>query len=258
MRCLLLKAFLVMLTLAAITFGQDKSDTQLLRFSDGATDRGNPEKYAPVLEALDKALAAEPNNPVFHYDLGMTYYNAGDFAKAATSFRRVTELRPDFAIGHNQLGVALLESHRDQEALKCFMTALRLKPHDPVMTVNAGFIYVRLGKFKDAVGLFEEARGAKEIADYPDYYVNLGYAYAKRKQYAESIEVLRKGIELDPAVVEPQYFLGIVYLWSNQRDAAIKQQKVVEKINPEIGRKLYREIFKDKLLVVGDDKWGNN
>ena len=184
----------------------------------------------------------------------MTYYKAGDFNGAADSFRRLTELLPDSAVAHNQLGVALLEAHRDQEALKSFTTALKLKPGDPVMMVNAGFIYVRLGKFKEAIELFEAAKGAKEIADHEDYYVNLGYSYAKRKRYMDAIEALRRGIELDPTAVDPQYFLGIVYLWANQKDAAIKQQKVVEKIDPEAGRKLYREVYRDKLLFVSDQK----
>jgi len=257
MQCLLLKAFLVMLMLTAVTFGQDKSDTQMLRFSDGGPDNYNPEKYAPVIEALDKALAAEPNNAIHHYDLGMTYYNAGDFAKAATSFRRFTELQPDIAVGYNQLGVALLEGHRDDEALKAFTTALKLKPGDPVMMVNAGFIYVRLAKFKEAIELFEKAKAAKEVSNYPDFYVNLGYAYAMRKRYNEALEVLNKAVELDPKVPEPQYFLGIVYLWSNHKDEAIKQQKVVEKLNYEIGRKLFREIYKDKLVDVADVQGAN-
>ncbi|HEX2640694.1 MAG TPA: tetratricopeptide repeat protein, partial [Pyrinomonadaceae bacterium] len=198
MRCLLLKAFLVMLSLAAVTFGQDKSDTQSFRFTDAGPNHNNPDPNDPAVEAIRKKLAAEPNNAISFYDLGMTYYKAGDFNGAADSFRRLTELLPDSAVAHNQLGVALLEAHRDQEALKSFTTALKLKPGDPVMMVNAGFIYVRLGKFKEAIELFEAAKGAKEIANFEDYYVNLAYSYAKRKRYADAIEALRRGIELDP------------------------------------------------------------
>lgn len=253
MRCLLLKVFLVILTAAVLNaYGQEGIDPQALRFNDGAVNLYNAEKYAPAIEALDRALALEPNNVVFHYNLGMTYFKSGEFAKAATSFRRVTQLRPDYAVGYNQLGVSLMETRQDEAALEAFNAALRLKPDDAVMQFNAGCIHNRLKNFKKAAELLEKAAASKVLDDYADLHANLAYAHAMRKQYKRAIPEIRRAVEIDPAAVEPQYFLGILYLTTNDRDAAIRQQKVVESINPEIGQKLYREIYKDKLLVVSE------
>lgn len=50
-----------------------------------------------AIAALRDSIAKEPQNPVYHFHLGLAYAKAGEGAKARVALERALELRPDFA-----------------------------------------------------------------------------------------------------------------------------------------------------------------
>ena len=46
---------------------------------------------------LSEALNQEPNNPAFHYHLGLVYAQGGEDGKARKSFQTALKLNPQFA-----------------------------------------------------------------------------------------------------------------------------------------------------------------
>ncbi len=62
--------------------------------------------YGSAIDLLLKALTQTPDNPTYHYHLGVAYQRSGNAAAAATQFRQVLKLDPGYVKGqeiHKQL-----------------------------------------------------------------------------------------------------------------------------------------------------------
>ncbi len=69
----------------------------------------------------------------------------------------------------------------------------------------------------------------------------------KRKK---AIEAFQTALRINPEASESRFFLAALYLANNDRASAIRQYAELKTQNAELAGKLYRAIFKDKLLVV--------
>ena len=71
------------------------------------------------------AVTAEtPNDPDAWYLLGRTKYNENRFSEAVSSFERALALHPNFIEAENNLGLALRETSKPQDAKAAFQTAI--------------------------------------------------------------------------------------------------------------------------------------
>ena len=50
-----------------------------------------------ALSAFERAVELAPNNPVYHYHLGLAHLKAGNEARGRASLRRALEIKSDFA-----------------------------------------------------------------------------------------------------------------------------------------------------------------
>jgi tetratricopeptide (TPR) repeat protein len=55
--------------------------------------------YGSAIDLLQKALVSTPDNPTYHYHLGVAYQRAKNPSSAATQFRQVLKLDPGYAKG---------------------------------------------------------------------------------------------------------------------------------------------------------------
>jgi Flp pilus assembly protein TadD len=62
------------------------------------------------------------------YDQGTAAIESGHFDRAVTSLGESVALKPDYAEGYNNLGIALASGGKLAEAIACWERALRLKP----------------------------------------------------------------------------------------------------------------------------------
>lgn len=89
------------------------------------TARGNP---ARGVELIQKALASIGGAAEPHVDLGNALRELGKREDAAESYRRALAIRPDFALAHACLGGLLSEMGRFEAALGHCRTAIALDP----------------------------------------------------------------------------------------------------------------------------------
>jgi len=53
--------------------------------------------YASAIDLLKEALDKQPNNPTYHYHIGLAYQKANDRARAKEHLERVLKLSPNYA-----------------------------------------------------------------------------------------------------------------------------------------------------------------
>ena len=106
--------------------------------------------------------------------------------QAIENYRRVIELAPDWIEAHINLGVALYQVGRIDEAQAAFQAAVRLDPENGISRYNLGCVLEERGKIGEAIEHLRHA--ASVIPDHPDVHFNLALAYEKRGQRASARE----------------------------------------------------------------------
>ena len=71
------------------------------------------------------------DSPKAVFNIGATYWNEKQFAKAEEAFRRAVTLDPSFAQAWKSLGYALLNDGKTDEAIKAFGKYVELEPSSP-------------------------------------------------------------------------------------------------------------------------------
>ena len=92
-----------------------------------------------------------------HADRALDMYERGRWAEAEAELRKAIALNPDQPEWHFNLGLTLEASERDAEALNCYERAVDLMPGQIDPLLAAGIVANRVGKFERAIEWFERA-----------------------------------------------------------------------------------------------------
>jgi len=122
--------------------------------------------------------------------------NRGDYDSAVRQYRKLLKRSPNDHELLNDLGVALLESDRVEEALDCFLRANRLT-ENAIHHNNIGRAYLRLRDFPKAIASFEKAFNLDP--DDPRPWFNLTVCYRLQKNHAKAREELKRFLLVYPS-----------------------------------------------------------
>src|SRR5438067_879354 len=106
-------------------------DTQLLdanrckQIADAQLNAGN---RLGALEYYEQAVHLRPDFAVAHNNVGIAWQLLGEWAKAETCHREAIYHRPQFARAYNNLGNALQRQEKWRPATEAFEQALALQP----------------------------------------------------------------------------------------------------------------------------------
>jgi len=112
--------------------------------------------YHDEVRMLRDCLAKRPANARAQYNLGIALAERGRQEEAKAAFRRTLKLKPTWAAAHNNLGVLLEQEGQLQEAIASYQAALRL---DPAGIIPANNLRAALAKPQGA-----QAHSASESA----------------------------------------------------------------------------------------------
>ena len=108
----------------------------------------------------------------------------------------------DFAQAHDNLGNALLQAGRLDEAMVQYRTALQIRPGNAKAYNNLGNVLLEKGKVDEAIVQYQTAL---EIdPGYPEGHNSFGYALIQKGRMDEAIAQFQAAIEGKPDYVEPQ------------------------------------------------------
>jgi tetratricopeptide (TPR) repeat protein len=101
----------------------------------------------------------------------------GMLEQAVENYRRVIELAPDWVEAHINLGVALYQMGRADEARNAFRTAVEIDPMNGISRYNLGCVLEEQGEIDEAISHLRSA--AQMIPAHADVHFNLALAYDK-------------------------------------------------------------------------------
>src|SRR6185436_4325996 len=122
-----------------------------------------------------RILTRQPSHADALHLLGVISCQQGDAGTATRLIGRAIELAPTVPEYHNNLGNALLEQERPDEAIACYRAALVLKPAYAEAHQHLGLALKTQGNYAAALESQQTALLLKP--DYPEAHLNRGNVY---------------------------------------------------------------------------------
>jgi len=148
---------------------------------------------------------------VWAFPLGYTSMQRNLVWSSTVEFwKDITEKAPKKARGHNNLGVALSEGKKYDEAIPHFLEAIRLDRFYSDPWSNLAVAYSVKNQEERAIAALKEA--IRLFPNYPEAYNNLGTLLIKRKKLDQAERVLEAAIKLRPYYGKAYFNLGRLYI----------------------------------------------
>ena len=166
------------------------------------------------------------------YEQGLTNLADNRLSLGLASLKEAVQLDPDNAVFHNALGVVLLDLRRPAEAQEEFQRAVNADSNYAEARHNLGLAMAEQGRFDEAIVQY---RKALSLPIYPTpeiAYYNLGRTYSQLKKPKEAEEALRAAIQLSPKLVAAYYELGVVLTGQGRRDEARAAFRAARDLDP--------------------------
>jgi tetratricopeptide (TPR) repeat protein len=175
-------------------------------------------------------LLRNPDCWAAHNDLGFALFEQGRTEEAMEHYRESLRIEPDSAYTHNDLGMALDREGRTGEAIAEYREALRINSGYAEASNNLGLALSHQGRTPEAIAQF---RRAIEInPDYPDPHSNLGNLLRQQGQIAEAIAQYREALRINPDFADAHNNLGIALVQQGHVEDAISQYHEALRIDP--------------------------
>jgi tetratricopeptide (TPR) repeat protein len=204
----------LVIVLAALTFLQGRM-------------YGNIERlYATTIEKNPAAFMPR-------YNLGTFLSDAGRWQEAVPVLESAISMAvydDDRARAHCNLGDALVEVGRPQEAIAHERESLRLKPDTATALINLGNALNKVGRTQEAIESFQRAIHI-DAHDARAHY-DLAIALAAMGRRTEAIEHFRQAVQIDPAFAEAHNNLGAALFVAGQKDEAIQHFQRAIQLKP--------------------------
>lgn len=232
--------------LGYVLFREHKPTESLAEFTEGAKTRHpNPAELQTVAsdyvmledyEDADKwftTISTEtPNDATIWYLLGRTKYNEGRFEEAASCFSRALSLRQKYVEAEDNLGLAMHELDKPEEAKAAFQYAIEWQgavPYDAQPFLNLGSLLMEGGDFESAIAKLKQA--AALSPENPSIHEQLGAAYDALNRLSDAQAELERAVTLAPDISGLHFKLAGVYKKLGLKDKARLELELCAKLN---------------------------
>jgi tetratricopeptide (TPR) repeat protein/SAM-dependent methyltransferase len=253
-------------------------------FAEAHNNLGNALKQQGKLDgavaSYQRALALKPSYVEAHYNLGNAFKEQGELDAATSQYQQALALKPEHAEAHNNLGTVLQEQGRADEAVVHLRRALAVKADFPEAHNNLGNTFREQGNLDEAVvqyqqaltlqGDFAEAHDSlatafkeqgrldEAVAQYcralafdpglAQAYGNLGKALMDGGDFAQALEVIQRGIEIEESENIKLLFVQCVRNLDAIPEGVDFRRNLIRALSEPWGRPIYLAKFVARLL----------
>ena len=180
----------------------------------------NKERFSDLIYEAKKLINQYPKAFIVWNLLGAANKRLGKIDEALSSLKKVTELNPDYADGHNNLAVTLQDLGKFDESIDSFNKALSLKPNYAEAYNNLAITYRKKGQLEKSINTLHKALSLNP--NYAEAYNNLATTLKEQGKINEAIEFFNKALSIKPNYAEVYYNMGIILKEKNKFEESIK------------------------------------
>jgi tetratricopeptide (TPR) repeat protein len=166
-----------------------------------------------------------------HYNLGNALLQANRLQEAIGEYEQALRINPDYADAHNNLGTTLVRTGRIKEAIAQYEQGILLTPDDARAHNNLGGVLLQMGKPDEAIVQFEQA--IRIQPDLDGAHANLGNALLQLGKTHEAISHYEEALRINPDFAEAHMYLGNAFLQEGEVQNAIAQYRLALKFRPD-------------------------
>jgi protein O-mannosyl-transferase len=193
--------------------------------------------YADAETLWRDNVAKNPNAWSAHYNLGVALGQSGRVQEAVGHFEQALQIEPDFAEAHYNLGNALSQEGKLEDAIGHWEQAVRINPDYAEAHYNLGGTLARLGKVQEAIMHFEQALRIKP--DDAEAHYNLGSALVRVGRVQEAMGHWEQALRIKPDYAEAHYDLGVALVGLRRVQEAMGHWEQALRIKPDYAEAHY-------------------
>lgn len=165
------------------------------------------QEVGPAIQQLQQAIASEPDNPLYHYNLCKVLVSIGNFERGAEEAEAVVTIAPHWERGIAQMGEVYSFLGRYDDALAALERGLSVRPSCAALWHVKTSVLLYSQKLDEAL---TAAQKAVELEpSNADRFLQLALVYWTREQREEGEAASRKAIEIDPGYPEAYNSLAV-------------------------------------------------
>ena len=178
-------------------------------------------------------LAKNPNSWLGHCNLGLALFQKGRVDDAIAEYEKAVEIYPNYLAAHYNLGNALLQKGQLDMALAQYEKAVEIDPNDAEAHINLGNALFQKEQLDEAIAQFQKAVEINPNDAEAQY--NLGNALFQKGQLDEAVAQFQKALKIDPNSFATHYNLAGALYQKGELDEAITQFQEVLRLKPDFG-----------------------
>jgi tetratricopeptide (TPR) repeat protein len=187
--------------------------------------------YADPVDLWANGVRNAPQKARPYNNLGLALFNKGRLEEAKDYYREALRIDPRFVYAHNNLGAVLEELGRPGEAVRHYYETLRIKPDFAEAHSNLGNALEELGRPEEAIRHYYEALRIKP--HYADAHYNLGRALMLQERFHDAIRHYHEALRINPGLVEVHTNLGNALEKLGRPGEAMRHYYEALRINPD-------------------------
>ncbi|VAX13198.1 hypothetical protein MNBD_GAMMA24-259 [hydrothermal vent metagenome] len=177
-----------------------------------------------------KSLENEANQPVVHFNLGITYLQEDNLLEAEKCFQQTVALNPEHAAAHANLAYALRMQKKFDRAQVHYDHALRLLPDNLEILFNRSINLSSSGKLAEAEESYR--RVLKLNPQHAQAMNALGVVLSNQGRHAEAENIIRQALSLRSDDAKFYSNLGMILTRQGNMDQAIEKFEMALKLAP--------------------------
>lgn len=193
-------------------------------------------------------LAVTNKNILAHIDLGMALCDAGRTDEAIEQYRAALRINPENSLAHNDLGVALGRQGRLAESISEYQQALQIQPGNADAHRNLGEALSKAGHDDEALTQLQQALAlAPEDAA---AHIALGNVLNQVGRPDDAIGQYQQALRLQPGSADVYNSLGVTLGRLGRRNEAVQQLRKAVRLPPDSSDFHYN--LGNALVRIGD------
>jgi len=160
-----------------------------------------------------------------------TFFQASHWRNTITLFKNAVKVTENNYKALNNLGAALIDKGKPDEALLYFAEALRINPQKTDARNNLANVLSAQGKLDEAVSHYKEA--IRINPEHADAHYNLANVLSAQRKLDEAVLHYKEAIEINPEYAKAYYHLGNILINQKKVKEAMFHFAEAIRINPD-------------------------
>jgi tetratricopeptide (TPR) repeat protein len=182
-----------------------------------ATVRRN-EDYRSALSIWTDTAEKRPANARAQFNLGVALEQAGRADEALARYAEAVRLAPDYPDARVNLGLALVRQKRVEEGIVHYRRAVELQPDHAVAWFDLGMALAEVGRNPEALSAFDKAIALRPA--YADAHNQRGTVFFATGRIEEARAEFEAAVAARPDFAEAQYNLGLALYRLGRKEEA--------------------------------------